>query len=70
MDPPFNNDSELVTVTSVNQLIQAFYDFQIQHERFSPFLQREVMEKYIGKLDGQNLERNIAFVYELLDEYK
>lgn len=66
LDPPFDEKSELVTANTVEELKQAFQDFQIGHERFEPFLNRKVMEKYVGPLDGKNLERNLAFVNDIL----
>ncbi len=68
LDPPFDGKSELVTVDSVGALVTAFADFRSGHERFDPFLKRAVMERYIGPLDGGNLERNMAFIYELLSQ--
>jgi len=70
MDPPFDNQSELVTVTTPENLIQAFYDFQSHHPRYNSFLDRSVMERYVGPLDGHNLQRNIDFVYELLAQHE
>ena len=66
IDPPFNNNSELVTVTNTDEMVQAFYDFKNKHTRYDNFLDRKVMEKYIGPLDGKNLQRNIDFIYQLL----
>jgi hypothetical protein len=66
MDAPFDGHSELVTVDNVNDLIEAFFDFQTGNERYNPFLERTTMERYIGPLDGHNLQRNIDFVYKLL----
>jgi spore coat polysaccharide biosynthesis predicted glycosyltransferase SpsG len=68
MDTPFNGRSELVTVYTVKEIIQAFYDFKNKHERYDAFLDRKVMEKYIGPLDGNNLKRNVDFIYNLLDK--
>ena len=48
-------------------LVKAFYDFQESHVRYNAFLNREIMEKYIGSLDGNNLQRNLDFIYELLE---
>lgn len=70
MDPPFDNQSELVTVTTPENLIQAFYDFQSHHPRYNAFLERVVMERYVGPLDGHNLQRNIDFVYELIAQHE
>jgi CDP-glycerol glycerophosphotransferase (TagB/SpsB family) len=66
-DPPFDGRSELVTVDDVADMVQALNDFRSGHPRYAAFLDRDVMERYIGPLDGRNLERNLAFVYELLD---
>ena len=53
-----------------NDLSRAINDFQNNHPRFDAFLDRKVMEKYIGPLDGKNLERNLDFIYELLKKGK
>jgi polyhydroxyalkanoate synthesis regulator protein len=66
MDPPFDGHSELVTVDNVDDLVKAFSDFQSGDKRSDAFLDTSVMEKNIGSLDGKNLERNRAFVYDLL----
>jgi hypothetical protein len=58
MDPPFDGRSEIVTTTSVDELRAAVLDFLAGHKRFDSFLRYEVMEKYIGPLDGRNLRRN------------
>ena len=70
MYPPFHNQSELVTVDTVDELVEAFFDFQAEHERYNSFLKKTVLEQYIGPLDGKNLERNINFIYELLDQVR
>lgn len=66
--PPFDGKSELVTVGCVDDLVEAITDFRSGHSRFDPFLNRVVMEKYIGPLDGKNLERNLNFIYDLLSK--
>ena len=65
-EPPFDGKSELVTVDNIDNLIIAFDDFQHNQSRYQAFLKREVMEKYIGPLDGGNTERNKAFISNLL----
>lgn len=70
MDPPFDSKSELVTVSTIEDMVQAFYDFQCEDRRYDGFLNRTVMEKYIGPLDGKNLERNLDFIHKLLDKSK
>lgn len=68
MDPPFNGECELVTARNVNDLIQALNDFKSIHPRYNAFLDRSVMERYIGPLDGNNMQRNVDYVYELLEK--
>lgn len=65
-DPPFDGDSELVTVGNVDDLVAAITDFRSGHTRFNDFLDRSVMEKYVGPLDGGNLKRNLDFIYSML----
>ena len=67
-DPPFDGRSELVTVDCVADLVQALDDFRRGHPRYDAFLDRAVMERYIGPLDGGNLERNLTFVYRMAAE--
>lgn len=67
MDPPFDGKSELVTTLNVQELEQALHDFIAADNRFDAFLDKAVMEKYIGPLDGKNLERNLDFVTGFLD---
>lgn len=67
-DPPFDGQSELVTVDSAAELALALDDFRKGHKRFDAFLDRSVMEQYIGPLDGMNLERNRAFLYAMLED--
>lgn len=70
MDPPFDGNSELVSVTNVEALISAIEDYRSGHKRYDAFLEMTVMEKYIGPLDGGNLERNLNFIYALLERAK
>lgn len=67
MDPPFDGRSELVTVDNVTDLVGAITDFRAGHPRFEAFMQREIMEKYIGYLDGDNLRRNLQYIHELVN---
>ncbi len=66
MSPPFDGNSELVTVSSTEDLCTALTDFKQAHERFDEFLRPQVMEKYVGPLDGKNLERNVEFIRNIL----
>lgn len=67
LDAPFDKKSELVTVDTIAGLKQAFYDFKSNHDRYNAFLDKRVMEKYVGPLDGKNLERNLVFINDLLN---
>ena len=64
--PPFDGHPPLVAAHDVDSLEQAIEDFRARHARFDSFLERQVMEQFIGPLDGQNLERNLAFVRSML----
>jgi hypothetical protein len=66
-DPPFDGASEIVSTDSINGLMQAYLDFKSSHDRFNTFLNRSVLEKYVGPLDGKSIERNVNFIYHLLD---
>lgn len=67
LDPPFDGASEIVSVDSIGGLMQAYLDFESSHGRFNPFLNKSVLEKYVGPLDGKCIERNVNFIYHLLD---
>ena len=69
LNPPFDMNSELVTINTVEDLIQAFFDFKASDQRFDSFLEKTTMEKYIGPLDGKNTERNLNFIYHLLQSH-
>lgn len=68
IDPPFDGKSELVTTFEVAELEQALLDFLSGSPRFDSFLSKSVMEKYVGPLDGRNLQRNLDFVLKLLNQ--
>jgi hypothetical protein len=66
IDPPFDEQSELVTTRTREGLAAALRDFVAGHHRFDAFLKKNVMEKYVGPLDGGNLDRNLEFIKSLL----
>jgi hypothetical protein len=70
MDPPFDGKSELVTTHDRSDLLHAMHDFLLGNNRFNAFLDKTVMEKYVGPLDGNNLERNYNFVVDLLKNHE
>lgn len=67
LDPPFDNKSELVTASNVENLKNIYLKFLNNSDIFTPFLDKKVMEKYIGPLDGKNLEKNLSFIYRLIE---
>jgi len=66
MHTPFDGKSELVTTSDISSLRNAIKDFSQASSRFDLFMEREVLEKYIGPLDGRNLQRNLNFIENLL----
>nr|BDT26851.1 hypothetical protein BHI3_03170 [Bacteriovorax sp. HI3] len=67
MHPPFDGKGELVTAKNQEELSAAFEDFYLDSERYNKFLDRKVMEYYQGPLDGNNVQRNIDYIYKLLN---
>ncbi|MBM3244539.1 MAG: hypothetical protein FJZ15_01930 [Candidatus Omnitrophica bacterium] len=68
--PPFDGRSELVSASDPSELkekINAFYDGSGIFEEFKKF---SVLEKYIGPLDGKNIERNLNFIFSLMTNEK
>jgi hypothetical protein len=63
---PYDGKSELVTASSVDELVEKIGMFYSSDPIYTPFRDRRVMEKYIGPLDGCNVQRNMDFIYSLL----
>lgn len=63
---PFDNKCELVTASDVDGLEERFYQFYKNSSVFSSFMEKTVLEKYIGPLDGQNTSRNLDFIQLLI----
>ena len=66
LNEPFNEKSELVTVKTVDDLLIAYKNFKNNSPRYNDFLDKKIMEKYIGYLDGNNFQRNKDFIYKIL----
>ncbi len=62
---PFNGNSELVTSFSVRDLKEKVVAFYEGSRIFDPFLDRNIMERYVGPLDKNSLQRNIDLIYTL-----
>lgn len=65
---PYDGKSELVTALSVDDLVRKMELFYSEGNIFNAFRRKEVLEKYIGHLDGKNTERNMDFIYSLISE--
>ena len=66
MHTPFDGKSEIITTSDVSSLRDALRDFAWGSSRFDLFLDKSVLEKYIGPLDGHNLRRNLDFIENLV----
>lgn len=66
VDRPFDGKSELVTALDSQMLKNKILDFYNDEPIFNLFLDKNVMEKYIGPLDGENTERNYFFIKSLI----
>lgn len=64
--PPFDGESELVTAFTQEDLIEKIEAFYKRDKLYDAFKRKEIMEKYIGPLDGQNLKRNMDFIYHMI----
>lgn len=64
---PFDTKCELVTPENKKQLEEVVEAFFNGSNIFDGFLKKEVMERFIGPLDGKNLDRNMDLIYSLLD---
>lgn len=62
LNPPYDGKSELVTAFSVDDLVRKLELFYQGDPVYESFTRREVMEKYIGPLDGGNVRRNVDFI--------
>jgi spore coat polysaccharide biosynthesis predicted glycosyltransferase SpsG len=66
--PPFDGKSELVTAFCFDDLVAKMEMFYSNHSIYEPFMDKKVMEKYVGALDGKNTERNLDFIYSLVGQ--
>ncbi|MFZ2197194.1 MAG: hypothetical protein WAV13_05630 [Thermodesulfovibrionales bacterium] len=66
-DPPFDGKSELVTALTPDDLIRKIELFYERDHIFDAFMDKKVLEKYVGPPDGKNVERNMDFIYSLLN---
>lgn len=67
---PFDSGSELVTAHDQTELKHCIEQFYAKDNIYDTFGKREVMEQYIGMLDGNNTKRNLDFIYKLVNTEK
>lgn len=63
---PFDGKSELVTANNITELQEKIDLFYKGSDVYDAFMERSVLEKYIGPLDGKNTKRNIDFIMDLI----
>ena len=68
LPPPFDNNTDLVTVSTPVDLMRVIRAFQADAPVFQNFLNKKIMEKYVGPIDGLNTERNLNFIFKLIDK--
>ncbi|MFH1384942.1 MAG: hypothetical protein ABIH47_08300 [Candidatus Omnitrophota bacterium] len=66
LHPPFDGKSELVTAFTTDDLIKKIEAFYNRDKIYDSFKDVEVMGKYIGPLDGKNLDRNMDFIHAII----
>ncbi|WP_143080925.1 hypothetical protein [Chitinophaga rupis] len=67
INKPFDNNSELITANNREELKEKWLLYLKGDKCYDHFLNKKVLEKYVGPLDGKNVERNVAFIYKLLN---
>ena len=68
INKPFDSRSELVTANNKHELKEKILLFLEGDVSFQQFTNKKVLEKYIGPMDGNNAERNVDFIYKLLNQ--
>ncbi|MBF0594726.1 MAG: hypothetical protein HQL22_07145 [Candidatus Omnitrophica bacterium] len=65
--PPYDGKSALVTACSAGEVAAKLALLCRQDKIFDAFNDRSVMQKYVGPLDGKNTDRNVEFIYSLIN---
>ncbi|MHB8131582.1 MAG: CDP-glycerol glycerophosphotransferase family protein, partial [Mobilitalea sp.] len=63
---PYDAKSELVTALSAEDLLSKIELLCKNDAIFNTFKDKNVMERYVGPLDGKNTDRNVEFIYSLM----
>jgi len=56
-----------VTAFCLDDLVDKMEMFYENDSIYEAFLKKKVMERYVGCLDGKSTERNIDFIYSLVN---
>lgn len=64
---PFDNNSELVTALNSKELYDKLKLFYEDDSIYYQFMDKEIIEKYIGFIDGKNTKRNFDFINKLIE---
>ena len=67
LHPPFDSKSEVVTAKSRADLFKLMKDFNSDSQVYRNFMDPATLEKYIGFIDGGNLQRNIKAIEGMLE---
>jgi hypothetical protein len=67
LHPPFDCNSEVVTAKSRAELFELMKDFNSDSQAYRNFMDPATLEKYIGFIDGGNLQRNIKAIEGMLE---
>lgn len=67
---PFDGESELITAFNISELQEKIDNFFDGNKEYEVFMEKSILEKYIGPLDGNNTSRNIEFILNLLSANK
>jgi len=67
---PFDSKSELLIAHDTSDLVDKIKLFYEGSEEFELFMDKKVIEKYVGPLDGGNTQRNIDFITKIIDQNK
>ena len=65
---PFDGNSELVTAFDVDSLYEKVYLYYNGSDIYDTFMKTEVLEKFIGPLDGMNTQKNIDLINKLVED--
>lgn len=65
---PFDGNSELVTASDIEELKEKIYLFYNESNVYDKFMDKSVLEKYIGPLDGENTKRNVDFILSIVEK--